>query len=627
MARPLSVLALLVGFGWAAAVATASKLPPLGPAGLTIYSTPDPSMAGRPVQIAGRVPGVGAGTRVTLWELASSSFRRVATAATGADGQYEFIRTPDTNRTWCVTAEDFQSRKIGQRVEAQVTLQAVPAGSAGATARFAGYVTPSHAGERIVVERFAGGRWLPFARPRLNADSAYKTVRPAALPADVRALLAGGAVNAHSSSPELTTVGATLGAAGAMPPNYFGLNWDYGGAAMFSHGLAAEYGDLASLRPGTLRWPGGTPANYYQWQSGYPTDIGERDGFKFDLQYLAAAYAATGAAPVFDLNVMTSDLPTQERMLFAAHDLGIPIKYVELGNELYFSDPTYVQQVPTATSYGHTVAEYVLALHGDFPGVLIAAAASAGSGPPRFETWNGDMLTAAQQAGGAPDAVALHVKPGWNGPIHTTQLASLFGMPYGVVGLANATMSELPYQEPAWITEYNLYPELVTNPAQHIYAHALIVAEDALLMREIPSATLTDYWTSFSNSPNAAYIPSPTGSPALTPAGLALEWIETAAGGATTSAPIEFGGPALWHGGPPAIVGFQFSGGHEVIVNLSPRTVIAPAGEAIPSGAAYEQVSDRNPIQQVVYASQLPVGKGTVAATLPLPPYSLTLVG
>jgi hypothetical protein len=618
----LAALGAAVGCPSDVGVATATPLP-FGPAAVSIYSAPNPSIAGQQVVVAGRVPGLGAGIRVTLWQQSGNGpgFRRVAATVTSADGGYEFWRTPGVNRAWYVTALGFQSRTVRERVQARVMLQSIAAGPA---IRFAGLVSPSHAGERIMLERFAGGRWRSFARPRLDPGSDFVTAAPLSAPADVRAVLFGDDRNVRSTSQEVMTVAASLGAPSAMPPNYFGVNWDYAGAAMFSGDLPGEYTDLAALAPGNLRWPGGTAADYFQWQLGYPTDIGERNRFVDTLSDLAAAYAATGAPPVFDLNVVTSDVATQEKMLFAAQRLGLPVKYVELGNELYFGE--FVQQFPTGTSYGQTVAAYVIALHRDFPGVLVAAAAAPGGGPPRDQAWNTEMLTTAAQAGGLPDAVALHIKPGWNGPIVPSELPSLFGMPYQAVTWANGAIAALPYPEPAWMTEYNLYPELASNPAQYVYAHALLVAEDALLMRGVTNAILTDYWTSFSGSPNSAYVPSPTGAPALTPAGLALEWVQSAAAGATTSAPISFGGPSLWRGGPPALVGYQFSGPRDVIVNLSSKALIALTGFAIPSGLPYKQVTGE-PTEKVTYADQLAVSSGAVGSSLALPPYSITLVG
>jgi hypothetical protein len=623
--RPISLLVtLVVGVACTGELAAAAgATSPLGPAGLTIYAVPARSAAGQQVEVAGRAPGLGPRTRVTLWEWLANrpSFRPVATTVTTADGEYAFSRAPTTNSAWYVTALRFRSTTVRDSVTALITLEAI---GAGQTMRFAGLVSPSHAGEPIALERKSGVRWRLFARPLLSPGSAFLTATPVSVPIDVRAVLGGGPVNARSVSPEVKAVSVTLGGASAMAPNYFGLNWDYGGASMFPGNLASEYADLAALRPGTLRWPGGTEANYFQWQSGYPTDFGVLNGFDDSLPDLAAAYQATGASPVFDLNVMTSDVSSQEQMLFAAQRLGLPVKYVELGNELY--GDAYSAQVPSATSYGETVAKYVVALHNDFPGVLVAAAGASGSGSARFDVWNYEMLTTAAEAGGSPDAIALHTKPWWLGPLVPSELRKLFGEPSLVAQQANATIAALPYPLPAWITEYNLWPETATNPVHNTFAQALLVAEDSLMMRTVPDATLLDYWRSFSGSRNSAYVPSSIGTPALTPAGLALEWIGTAATGATTSAPITFSSPALRGHGPSALIGYQFSGGRDVIVNVSPLPLVAPAGAAIPSGVPYQQVS-ADPVAKVTYASDLRVTDGTVRGTLTLPPYSLTLVG
>lgn len=624
------LVGVTVAVACAAGLAVARGVAPArGVIALKLRVAMDPSTAGAPVLISGRVLGRVQRARVVLWQRLARQRRFVPVAATATEvgGGYRIMQAPRTNRAWSVAVRGLRSRTIEERVRARATLSATPT---GAGVRLAGVVSPGHGGERILLEQHADSRWLVFARPRLNRASSFSLVQSLPSQTEVRAVFAGDRRNVRSYSPVMTIpqpVGATLGTAKALPAHFFGLNWDYSGAALFSGNVQGEYGALAALQPGTLRWPGGTDANYFQWQLGYPTDVGMQNGFADTLGDLEAAYTASGAPPIFDLNVMSSTLESQVQMLQTAQSLGLPIAYLELGNELYLDYHDYANAFPTAADYGQTVAEWVKALHRDFPGALVAAAASGGSADLREQTWNTEMLTAARLGGGLPDAITLHVKPGWDAGVSVAELPTLFTGPYQSVSQAKAVLAALPDPEPAWMTEYNLAPDASSNPAQGLYAHALVVAEYALLIQRISDATLTDYWTSLSGSENSAYVPSASGALTLTPAGLVLEWIEDAATGAAAAAPISFaGGPALSHGGPAALVGAQFAPGRDVLVNLSSRWVVAPSGGAIPAGLPYKQVSG-DPTRVVPYAAALAAVTGTVGETLTLPPYSITLVG
>lgn len=135
-----------------------------------------------------------------------------------------------------------------------------------------------------------------------------------------------------------------------------GTNLDYSG-------VVEPYADksvvnaVTSLEPGTIRYPGGTIANYWDWQSGsvnqptstiktesgkIQTKLGRHSTYGFTLTTLKKIINSTGAVPIFDLNVMTSTLKDQIQMLQTAKQMGLPIRYVELGNEFYLSNSNYL---------------------------------------------------------------------------------------------------------------------------------------------------------------------------------------------------------------------------------------------------------------------------------------------
>jgi hypothetical protein len=449
------------------------------------------------------------------------------------------------------------------------------------------------------------------------------------------------AVTGHQPSAAAAPINAKLGAGHSLLADYFGFNFDYAGASQYSVQDANFYRQLAALKPGTLRFPGGTNANFFQWKAGFPVNppsgscVSSSAGsaFKFTLSDLKKAYNATKAPPVFDLNVMTSGLSCQLQMLRRARQLGLPVKYVELGNELYLNFMNYPSFFPTATDYGKTVATYVRAVHSAFPGARVAAVGSLPVSTARERTWNADVLNAARKAGGLPDAITLHVYPSYDKALTPSGLPGLFSEPYTELTKIRGAISKLPVSRPAWLTEYNLRPKHVpnSNPAQTSYAQALFVTEmDLLLAEHVPAARFVNLWAAFGGSASYAYA-GQAAAPQQTPGGLALQLVDEAAHGATLTRPIVFSrAPALKAGGAGALIGQSFTSGparREVLVNLSPQALTIKTGAAIPKGKVYEQVTfSGSPAAQVAAASALTVQHKTTSNSLTMPAYSIVLV-
>jgi hypothetical protein len=443
------------------------------------------------------------------------------------------------------------------------------------------------------------------------------------------------------SAAAVTHVTAKLGSARSVLPGFFGVNFDYGGASEYPKdpGLDSQ---LAALKPGTLRWPGGTSANFFQWKIGFPVNppsgstcpsSSASSAFRFTLADLLAAYKATKAPPVFDLNVMTSTRACQISMLRQAKKLGLPVKYVELGNEYYLGMQNYPHYFATAAGYGRAVAGYVKAVHKDFRGALVAAVGSLPDSTARERTWNKNMLDAARTAGGLPNAVTLHVYPSYNTALTKGALPALFTEPYTELTTIGKVIGALPVRRPVWLTEYNLRPKHTanSNPAQTSYAQALFVTEmDLLLVDHVTTAQFVNFWAAFGGDASYGYT-GKTATPVLTPGGLALTLVDRAAHGATKTRPISFtGAPALKAGGSPALIGQFFSAGsskREVLVNLSSHALSVKTGAAIPAGAPYEVVTfSGSPARQVSTASALTVKHKRTGGSLAVPAYSIIMI-
>ena len=450
---------------------------------------------------------------------------------------------------------------------------------------------------------------------------------------------------AVTSQPQLasaaTPVSAKLGAGHSLLANWSGVNFDYNGAAPYASADASFYQQLATLKPGTLRYPGGTGANFFQWKAGLSVNppagscvsSTTSGAFRFRLPDLVKAYRATKAPPVYDLNVMTSSLSCQLQLLRRARQLGLPVRYVELGNELYLGIKDYPSFFPTAADYGTTVARYVQAIRKDFPHAQVAAVGSLPTSTARERDWNTSMLDAARKAHGLPGAITLHVYPTDDKTLTASGLPGLFTEPYTELAKISAVIGQLPASPKVWLTEYNLLPMHTPNgnPAQTSYAQALFVAEmNLLLAQHVPSAQFADLWAAFGGNASYAYAGHPA-DPPQTPGGLALQLVDDASHGATQTRPMNFtGAPALTAGGAPGLIGQSFTSAtarREVLINLTGQVLTIKTGSAIPAGRRYELVSfSGSPVAQVSQASALTVKHETTGSSITVPAYSIILV-
>jgi hypothetical protein len=170
----------------------------------TITSSPNPSRAGQQVVISGTTTS---GATVALWrKLAKqSSFSQVSTTNADSGGKYTFTMARGTvmaDQQWYVTSGGAQSQTVSQQVRALVS---VAASSVGHTIALRGHVTPSHAGEVVLVEMSRGGAWQVIARPHLGRRSSYSASHHFARSGTVRfrVVLKADSRNGQSTSPTL----------------------------------------------------------------------------------------------------------------------------------------------------------------------------------------------------------------------------------------------------------------------------------------------------------------------------------------------------------------------------------------------------------------------------------------
>jgi len=430
------------------------------------------------------------------------------------------------------------------------------------------------------------------------------------------------------TSPKGTSTGS--GGAEGLPGDFYGVNFDLAGFETFAKADTSQL--IGELAPATIRWPGGTEADFYDWHSGQSRN--RPAGPSFGLSDLAAACKASGAVPIFDLNVLSPGNGTnpadQVAMLEAAHRLGLPIKYVEIGNELYANGPGFAQAFPDGSAYARTVSIYVQVLHRDFPGVKVGADAIPFPVGTRQQTWDQELLAGTSGAG-SPDALIVHYYPGIiQRPFTDADIPALFANVYSSTAQLTQALSTLEGRT-VWLTEYNmrgpytLFRAEGPSPAEGDFAHELYVGAFAAMLPRVAQLGLVDFWTAFADGFYGAWV-DPR-SPGLTPAGQALEMVDSAAKGATYAQSVVLSGAPELSGGFPGVVGESYGrpgvAPSALLVNLTPSQVALPKGLA-GAGTRYQQVSG-DPLTSESTAAE-PVHGVVGSDGLVLPPYSLTLI-
>jgi hypothetical protein len=327
-----------------------------------------------------------------------------------------------------------------------------------------------------------------------------------------------------------------------------------------------------------------------------------------------------GAAPLFCLNILSSNLTYQMEMLEHAESLGMPIKYAELGNELYIPFDNYVTGFPTVEDYAATAVAWANALKLRWPELTLGVPASGSSakgckgkpsGSPGCEqrrlTWN-TRLSAALRGANSIQAATLHQYPGTTLPplsgTNTTKcpswgyadaaqqahelaqlrdrspagaVARMLGVPfeYAQPELA-AAAAELPTVASIWVSEYNIRD--TCGVAQYSWAAALFTTTLSMLYLHTPRVELLTVWslggaagyTSLftSNSSFAGLccnLSVSTVANGQTAQGLLLSELSSAVGNGSLLSPIMFSpSPTLSRGvgnntAYPALLGQQFT--------------------------------------------------------------------
>jgi hypothetical protein len=200
-------------------------------------------------------------------------------------------------------------------------------------------------------------------------------------------------------------------------PDMVGVN---GNIAHFDHPWDNDtlVNAINNLGVANFRYPAGSLGNYWDWDTGWldknvPDSLMMKwvveQGFtessnRYTLENFAKGQKKLGFTPVFMLNMLSKGLDHSVRNLLRAKDLGLPIKYIELGNELFFNLPFEMYVFPTPEDYGKTCKIWIDSLKHHFPEAKYAIIGNYIKRKERHIDWTQRALRYCTNA----DAVTYH---------------------------------------------------------------------------------------------------------------------------------------------------------------------------------------------------------------------------
>lgn len=334
----------------------------------------------------------------------------------------------------------------------------------------------------------------------------------------------------------------------ALGSDYFGQNADLANAGSWRDSRYVE--SFKKLNAQHVRFPAGTIANYWDWKKGWiyegsaaPYGLDKAKPNYYYLSDLKLLYDETATAPIFVLNLLTSTLPYQLEMLQEAERLGLPVKYVELGNEFYLSKSDNVERFPTCEDYAAMANEWAVAVKAAFPEVKVSAVGAAvrATDNARRKSWNQTLFPLLRNV----DAVSIHIYAGaelFYGAGHILEEAGLVagdkrskrkasdGRPgywaldkeqelqlerlhteWGtsrMLGMPSQRWSQvedfegLPEGMEVWVSEYGLFDR--TGPIRHTWANGMFVASFSLHALDFPQVSKMTYHCTFNHPMFAA---------------------------------------------------------------------------------------------------------------------------
>lgn len=417
---------------------------------------------------------------------------------------------------------------------------------------------------------------------------------------------------------------------------------------MFDPKLTTE---IAKFPVDLIRIPSGTAAQWLDWRTGRfiispdspfaGVSTERRPTLMSDWQ---SWVKRSGAVPVWDLNVLNADLQDQIAMLEESERLGMPVKFIELGNELWDPRSIYPDRFASGGDYARAMNEWIPALRKRFPSARVAVSGAnmadevftAALGQ-RFNDWNQDVVSTIANS----DAIAIH--PYWTLPDKTPPgsdvAATLTSGLDHWRAFETTTLDQLPKGLEVWLTEWNQGGHFVTSGTQ-IWAQALSVVAVAIEQLLDPRVTMSLVHNIVDGTSNphdigvSTVFPSFTNGQdgtqrlARTALGHALPMLFSAVSSGSRVRRLVVEGVERV-GDHPGVTAVSISGKRlgALLVNLTDTEVRIATPSALGRNPEFTSLSARADAQPGwVATDSVKQTSGSSASTTLLPPYSVTYI-
>ncbi|MBK9285956.1 MAG: T9SS type A sorting domain-containing protein [Sphingobacteriaceae bacterium] len=396
---------------------------------------------------------------------------------------------------------------------------------------------------------------------------------------------------------------------------------------------------VKTLNSAMFRYPGGTNANHFDWQTGYWQVAQTTPTWVANLTCTASVKAdelliglnACQAKALMILNFQHSNVTYQIQGLNYALSKGIAIEHIELGNE--HNIPIDTQQYIPATTYATNAKIWADSLKTHFPNskICLVGGASTNTGSV-IHGWHDSIFIKNPNI----DALSFHLYMGCGNSDNLFNTKRALSIPFhSSLGVANRflqgkfTQSVVPSNIEIWVTEYNMSEPLFGTPMQHAgtWTHGLYIsALSHLLLKENKITMLIDHNVTAGTEFAAVDVNSN-----ITSSGVAMSILGSASKGQDSTALIDFNSqPSItWSATTyPSLLGWKFwknSNENAWMVNLSNTTIKVSANQIINGSYNYDTYYGDSALVVTSYKS-LNHNSGTSLDSITLPPFSISVL-
>jgi hypothetical protein len=329
-------------------------------------------------------------------------------------------------------------------------------------------------------------------------------------------------------------------------------------------------------------------------------------------------------------------------MLRTAKNLGIPVEYIELGNELFFTESDFINKYATPNNYVADVRNnWIPTLSSEFPTAKIAVIGSydfmtdlnGNIVPNRISSWNSAVYSQISTS----NAITFHYyMPPNTTTLNSPQVSQALAAPFKHWQvLKQNTIANVPNGMDVFITEYNLADgNQTTYSIASTWTHALYTSSMFFLMLEESKIKMI-LNHQLTGSPSFASLTS------YTPYGDTLTNNLSAEGNAMriihntlintdscykigfttnpmiTSASINYNS---LHG----FIAVKSGRKNIIILNLSDQIYNVDIKQLSNKDLSYESITSTSILQKNIKTSQLIIKKNTAKDNISIPAYSLT---